>query len=257
MKPNLPIANQPDPSPDEQQLIAFHLGELHEPGSERAGRARLEQDPAFAALSEEIAHTLRVFSAEPVPAPDTEAAWQRLRPTLPPHDAPLHQHRVAHISLKQHWLRPAFAIALALSVVAAFTATLHHRSAKRPQVDEASAIHLGPQLGTGRSSGEADHLDRAERWLTEVNHTTEPLDSETRAEGRQLLTTNALYLQSARTRGDLPDAAVLDRLNRVLTTSNHPSEAGLQLRVQMNTDGLLFELRILRQNQTALNGDPQ
>ena len=265
-------SNQPEPSlhVDEQELIAYHLGEPLSPAKQRALHDRLEHDAAFAALSEEVAHTLRVFSADPVPPTDPEAAWQRLRSSLPPVEpqqesrAPHRffgrtrsgaaKHEVPHVWLfGRGWLAPALAGALALLVLA--VALFVHRHRATPTVDSAGMLHLRPPAVT--ASGEAQHLDRAERWLTAVNHTTDPLDANTRAEGQHLLTENAWYLQAARRRGDLPDAVVLDRLDRVLTTANHPAEAGLQLRLSMNTDGLLFELRILRQNQTALNGDPQ
>ena len=145
-----------------------------------------------------------------------------------------------------------FVLALALLAIDLVV----HRHHTAPTVDSAGIVHLRPPHDS-TSAAEAQHLDRAERWLTVVNHTTSPLDATTRAEGQQLLTENALYLRDARARGDLPDAAVLDHLGRVLTTSNHPSEAGLQLRLDMNTDGLLFQIRILRQNQTAPTGDIQ
>ena len=244
MNPNSHFSQETSPSPDEQQLIAFHLGE---PCDEAAIRARLEQDTAFASLSEEIAHTLRVFSADPVPPPDTEAAWQHLRGTLPRLDAPSRKGR-----LRLTWLAPAAVLA---TLVLAFGLAAHYRHST--PINDAGVIHLRPPHDAVSPSGEADHLDRAERWLTTVNHTTAPLDSVTRAEGQHLLTENTVYLRNARARGDLTDAAVLDRLDRVLTTSNHPTEAGLQLRLDMNTDGLLFQIRILRQNQTAPNGDSQ
>ena len=234
----------PESTNDEQQLIAFHLGEACE---EKAIRLRLEHDTAFAALSEEIAHTLRVFSADPIAPPDTEAAWQRLRSTLPPLETPVRKSR-----LRWLWATPVAALVLLLAI------GLHVRHRRATSgLDNAAIVHLRPPAEIISRSGEADHLDRAERWLTAVNHTSDLLDPATRAEGQELLTQNALYLRDARARGDLPDAAVLDQLDRVLTTSNHPSEAGLQLRLDMNTDGLLFQIRILRQNQTAPNGDLQ
>lgn len=248
---------------DEQQLIAFHLGEPLSPSDERSVRNRLEHDPAFAALSEEIAHTLRVFSALPVPQPDTEAAWQRLRGTLPPFDRQAEQPKAMGGLLDRLrifgylWPVPVAAALLVLALCT-YTAGVKYRNRANPlRPDSAGVVHLRPPQASATSSGETAHLDRAERWLTVVNHATSPLDGDTRAEGQQLLTENAVYLRDARARGDLPDAAVLDRLDRVLTTSNHPTEAGLQLRLDMNTDGLLFQVRILRQNHTAPTGDTQ
>ena len=44
--------------------------------------SHLENCSECADLSESIAETLRVFSAEPVPQPDLERNWQRLRGNL-------------------------------------------------------------------------------------------------------------------------------------------------------------------------------
>jgi hypothetical protein len=231
---------------DEQELIAFHLGEECD---EKTIRARLQTDEAYAALSESIQRTLRVFSADAVPAPDTQAAWQHLRNSLP----------VLERAKKTHfWQRfalvPAGVIAVLLLVAGFFLPRLLRRHA---EPNEAGVIQLRPPAENVGPRGVSDHLDRAERWLTVVNHATAPLDEQTQAEGERLLTSNAVYLREARNRGDLPDAFALERLGRVLTSAHNPAEGGMQLRVEMNTDGLLFDLRILRQNHSHLTGEPQ
>ncbi len=99
----------------------------------------------------------------------------------------------------------------------------------------------------------ANHLDAAERLLTEVNHTSGSLDPATRAQARELLLSNAVYTRTARDHGDLAQAAVLDDLGRVLTTLDNESSSPhstLQLRLEMNTSGLLLDIRILRQNDS-------
>ncbi len=231
---------------DEQELIAFHLGE---PCDETGIRSRLQEDETFAALSESVARTLRVFSAEPIPAPDTEAAWQQLKVTLPV---------LEKESKSRRWrwfvLAPVGVFALLLVAVGLLLPRLRSRQL---QPDEAGIVHLRPPAGTAGTEDISQHLDRAERWLTVVNHASAPLDDDTRAEGQKLLMSNAVYMRDARANGDLPDAYELERLGRVLTTANHANENGVQLRVEMNTDGLLFDLRILRQNHSHTNGDPQ
>lgn len=235
-----------DPMHDEQELIAFHLGE---PCDDRAIRARLQNDEAYASLSESINRTLRIFSAEPVPAPDTAAAWQRLRTTLPVLEPVRKTHR-------WRWfvLAPAAVFAVLLLAVGLLMPRVFHR---RAQPDEAGIIHLTPPAGSADAQAMTAHLDRAERWLTVVNHTSAPLDEQTRAEGQQLLTSNAVYLTAARNHSDLPDAVALERLGRVLTSASHANENGVELRMEMNTDGLLFDLRILRQNHSHETGEPQ
>jgi hypothetical protein len=99
-----------------------------------------------------------------------------------------------------------------------------------------------------------DHLDRSERLLIELNHadgedaaTAMPIQSE----ARELLAANRLLMQSAKQTGDPGLDAALDRLERLLVEiANQPNgltEADLnRLKQEMNTDGLLFDVRVLR-----------
>jgi hypothetical protein len=235
-----------DMSHDEQELIAFHLGE---PCDETSIRERLQTDEAYAALSESVSRTLRVFSAESVPAADIDGAWQRLRISLPVLEQPRR-------ATRWRWfvLAPVAALAMVILVAGLLLPGFLHR---QPKPDEAGVIHLRPPVGYADKQDVSQHLDRAERWLTAVNNASAPLDEATRAQGEQLLTRNAVYLREARDHDDLPDAFALERLGRVLTTANHSTGSGVQLRVEMNTDGLLFDLRILRQNRSHNTGEPQ
>ena len=72
-----------------------------------------------------------------------------------------------------------------------------------------------------------------------------------KAEAQDLLSANRLYRESAARAGDQQLSAALDRLERVLVEIvNEPegsSPAQLaRLQKEMNTDGLLFEVRVLR-----------
>jgi hypothetical protein len=98
-----------------------------------------------------------------------------------------------------------------------------------------------------------DHLDRSERLLVELNHAggNDMSGTPLRSEARELLASNRLVRQSAMQAGDLNVDASLDRLDRLLSElANEPeelSEADLdRLRQEMNTDGLLFDIRVLR-----------
>jgi len=98
-----------------------------------------------------------------------------------------------------------------------------------------------------------DHLDRSERLLVQLNHAdgNDLSASPLRSEARELLASNRLVRQSAVQAGDLNVEASLDRLERLLMElSNEPdnlTEADLnRLRQEMNTDGLLFDIRVLR-----------
>jgi hypothetical protein len=72
-----------------------------------------------------------------------------------------------------------------------------------------------------------------------------------RSEAQELLASNRLVRQSAAQAGDLSVEASLDRLERLLMElANEPgnlTEADInRLRQEMNTDGLLFDIRVLR-----------
>ena len=109
-----------------------------------------------------------------------------------------------------------------------------------------------------------DHLDRSERLLVELNHagsndmSTMPL----RGEARELLANNRLVRQSALRAGDLNVEASLDRLERLLVElANQPDEPNERdlnrLRQEMNTDGLLFDIRVLRSRVGSRALEPQ
>lgn len=234
----------------EDDLIAFHL---HEPGSAHSDtgiRDHLEICPDCAALSESIAETLRVFSADPVPHPDLDRAWQRLRPTLPVISAPAPRRILT-------WPRAAAAFAAAAAVVLAvfLGLHLHHGSPFKPALasPDLALQRPGPLSSHPVDPAIANHLDSAERLLTEVNHASGPLDDTTRSHAHDLLLKNAVYMHKAYDAGDLADASVLENLGRVLTTLDHKTSApdtGWHLRFEIDTDGLLLDIRILRQNDS-------
>lgn len=172
-----------------------------------------------------------------------EQVWQSIGAYLPVYEKP-----------KSSWIRfyrpLGWAAACLLLVVVAFVAGRRWERKQAPSV----AVAVDPQarqrvvivvLG--------DHLDRSERLLVQLNHadgddlSVLPL----RSEARELLASNRLVRQSAMRAGDLNVEASLDRLERLLMElSNEPdklTEADLnRLRQEMNTDGLLFDIRVLR-----------
>ena len=222
----------------EEDLIAYQLQENIDAA---AIREHLEVCPECARVAESIAETLRVFSAEPVPRANLDHAWQRLRGNLPPMVAEQRRTNV------WSWLAaPVLAGALLLAVIATHrhTVSLNH--------DTSAHIGPGPLSEQPRDPDLAAHLENAERLLTEVSHSTGPLDESTRAQAQNLLLTNAVYIRKANSEGDIAEAAVLDRLDRTLTTLQHePAGTGWHLRVEMNTSGLLFDIRILQQNDSS------
>ena len=93
----------------EEELIAYQLQESLD---EIAISRHLEGCSECANLSEAIAETLRVFSADPVLTPDLEKNWQRLRSNFEALDsdgvAPSNSHDGAGRGLRSAWLLPAW-----------------------------------------------------------------------------------------------------------------------------------------------------
>ena len=230
---------------EEDELIAY---QLRESGEAETIRQHLETCEGCAAASESIAETLRVFSAEPVPTANLDHAWQRLRGNLPAL-APAPGPRFG--MLGRRWMWPAAGAVLAAALlIAAFLGVRVHRGVEQRHAE--LAFHKpGPLTDQPVDPAIANHLDSAERLLTEVNHASGPLDETTRTQAHDLLLKNAVYVHKAHDDGDLAEASVLENLGRVLTTLDHEPPAldkGWHIRLEMNTDGLLLDIRILRQN---------
>lgn len=240
----------------EEDLIAY---QLHESSDEAAIQRHIEQCSECAALSDSIAETLRVFSSDPVPQPDLDRNWQRLRSNLSVLTPEPRRSFFPRFALWSGAGLAAAALLLVVFVSIHVTRDRDHIAALLPALDRVTHPNTainghGPLTTEPTDPGVANHLDAAERLLTEVNHTSGALDPATRAQAHDLLLSNAVYVRTARDHGDLAQAAVLDDLGRVLTTlDNEPSSphSTLQLRLEMNTSGLLLDIRILRQNQNA------
>lgn len=252
----------------EEDLIAYRL---HESQDEVAIRQHLDLCAECASLSESIAETLRVFSAGPVPEPNMERSWQRLRGNL----SVLSSGRKQRVGwLRTNWILPAGGFAFAsLLLVVLLLGPIHWqvlRGSRSGSGLSVAKLH-GPLTEQPTDSAMANHLDAAERFLTEVNNSSGTLDGSTKEQARSLLLKNAVYVQQARAEDDPAEATVLENLGRVLTAVEHEGATGetarietsgyrraegdtegshptLGVRLEMNTSGLLLEIRVLRQN---------
>jgi len=236
----------------EEDLIAY---QLHESSEENAISRHLEGCSECADLSESIAETLRVFSADPVPLPDLDRNWQRLRGNL---SVLTPERRSVFEFLRGSWAWPAAGLATApLVLLMVFGIHIHRTSEIRHNV---AVNSHGPLTTEPTDPAIANHLDAAERLLTEVNNSSGPLDDSTRDQAHNLLLQNAVYVRNARDSGDLAEAAVLENFGRVLTTLDNepPTPHSIwRLRLEMNTSGLLLDIRILRQNDDHSQGAAQ
>ena len=196
-----------------------------------------------------------MFSADPVPQPDVEHNWQRLRGNL---GVLTPQRSRAFEFLRWGWAWPVAGLATAaLILLTMFGLHLHRANEIRRNI---AVNGHGPLTTEPTNPAIANHLDAAERLLTEVNNSSGVLDDATREQAHSLLLQNAVYIRSARESGDLAQAAVLENFGRVLTTlDNEPPtpHSTWRLRLEMNTSGLLLDIRILRQNVDHSRGVAQ
>ncbi len=261
----------------EEELIAYHLGELSW-WKKKLLQRRLAVDAELAADSEEIAETLRQFTADPAPAVSEallERSWQRVRSSLSALDPPPHSRRI--------FVLAAITSAVVIAIVAT-VAISHLRAVELPPTTAENAppaarnwserllselrrenpdaelynrrsgpLTVAPVDAVAEDPALATHIDAAERVLTEVSHAEGTLQPETREQVHRLLLENAVYRQAAQQHGDMETAAVIDDLGRVLTSLDaEPLNARRRIpsnsdafRLEVNLAGVLLDLRIL------------
>jgi hypothetical protein len=217
----------------------------------------LKSCPACAKRYAELRRDLDGVTATAPPARGEEygeQVWRSIRGSLPVYEKPKR-------SWIRYWQPLGWAAACALLLAVAFVAGRQWERKQAPSVAVATDPHARQRVVIVVLG---DHLDRSERLLVELNHadgndfSAIPL----RSEARELLASNRLVRQSAMQAGDLEVEASLDRLERLLmelaNEPEEPSEADLnRLRQEMNTDGLLFDIRVLRSRVHSQALEPQ
>jgi hypothetical protein len=206
---------------------------------------------------QEISDALAVRPPEP---PAREPAfgkriWQSIQGSLRPYPA---------TPKRRHFSWPGFVLAGAclLGLAAAFfVGALWQRwrihpseAASSPQAKERVVLFI---LN--------DHLDRSERLLVQLGHAGDENgdpDPSLQTEARQLLPDNRLYRQTLSGGRDPMMAAALDHLERVLLeVANSPVKLNsadiARIEHEMNTDSLLFQIRVLRAKTSRQQSKPE
>ena len=197
----------------------------------------------YATLQQDLAS----IKSSAVPVRDAfygDQVWQSLRNSVPVYEK--QKRRWLHFNLAQGL---GYAAACIVLIAAAFFAgrQWEHRQ------------HPSTQLAGNNQPAQpiilvvlGDHLDRSERLLVELNHANDASAvMPVKAEAQDLLSANRLYRESATRAGDPQLTSALDRLERVLVEivnapdSSSPAQLA-RLQKEMNIDGLLFEVRVLR-----------
>jgi hypothetical protein len=203
-----------------------------------------------------------------------ESVWRAVGPSLQPRKT----------VRRTRWLLPAgwgFRLGLAAAALALVAITVVAFNSGRWWQQRHADQFVGQRMPqTEQASGQrvilfvvSDHLERSQKLLAELDDPDQAArDRGLQATARELLTENRLYRQSTEraSSGDGSSAAdgssletILEDLEPVLVElANEPEKLDrneiLRLRQNLNTGGVLFEIRMLRsrvQEQTPTNSD--
>ncbi len=236
----------------DEELIAYAYGEGNEAAVEQHLERCAECARSHSALRSDLAE---MKYAEP-PARDArygERVWETLAGRLSTYEAKGWSWLQSGV-----WRGLSYAAACALLVACAFAGgrlwerrQAHMTAVEHPQPAPQQAAHPPQRVVVVVLS---DHLDRSERLLVELKHAdagSAEMVSPLRDEARSLLAANRIFQKSAKKDNDPALETALDRLDHLLVElANQPgglnSATITRLQDEMNADGLLFEVRVLR-----------
>jgi hypothetical protein len=232
---------------NDEEIVLLYYGESDE------GGAHLEECQECAARYASLVHVLDAVDALPLPERGPQypqEVWQRI-------ERDVAASRRARWPLTAPWRWAAATAAAAVLLIGGFLAGRHSVPAPKQE----SIVAADPLVGERvLLVAVADHLERSQMVLVELANANPKFDSkgnlnisseQERAE--ELVTENRLYRQTAQYTGQTAVAGVLDELERVLLDIAHtPSEISPQelegLRQRLQSEGILFKIRVLRSN---------
>jgi hypothetical protein len=196
---------------------------------------------------EEFSQLLRGVHAPGVPLRGSEygaQVWQSIQGSLQPY-RPMRERSIFR------WPRFAYAAASLLFLAGAFWAGRFWEHAHSKPLAASSEQQTKQRVVLFVLDS---HFDRSERLLVRLNHAGgggDYVDSPMQAEAQQLLSDNQLCRQSTARANDPLLNAALDHLERVLLeVANSGNELTSRdiasIQKEMNTQGLLFQIRVLR-----------
>jgi hypothetical protein len=229
---------------EEEMIEHYYLEDFYKADAE----IHLQACKQCAQAYQELGKLLGSVRAPEVPVRKPEygaQVWRSIQGSLHPYK-PKPKRRLVY------WPQLAYAAACLLLLAGAFLAGRMWEHAHTRRV----VVAANPQQAKERVVLFVldNHLDRSERLLVQLNHAGaegENLDLPLQGEARQLLTDNRLYRQSVAQSNDPLLTAALDHLERVLLeVANSPDELSstdiARIEKEMNTQGLLFQIRVLR-----------
>ncbi|MEA2601689.1 MAG: hypothetical protein QOF89_2681 [Acidobacteriota bacterium] len=227
-----------DDDDHDDDLILYLYGESEDP---EAVRRQIESSPELRARYESLCRVMAaVDDADPVPERGESygaEVWARLAPRLVPEERTSRRLSFSIRPRRQAFFWAAAALVL-LAVGFGLGRFWPRPTALPPQARDRILLAMV-----------ANHLERSERLLAEVENAPDADLSAERAWARDLLNANRLYRQSTRQAGRQRLAGVLDELEPFLLDLAHapdetPAEELAALRERIASQALLFKVRI-------------
>jgi len=234
--------------PNEEQLIAYHYGDVSEIQERAAIERHLVTCDGCHTSYQALQRVLAAVEAAPVPERDASygsRVWQRIGPQLDQRER----------FDWRAWLVPRRWVAVGAMAALVFAAFLAGRFWPRPTQQESARpipVEVRERI---LLVAVGDHLDRAQMVLVEL------VNAEGQAKGgvnisaeqqraQDLVEANRLYRQTATRTGDSTLVNVLDELERVLVEIAHSpaqlSSAQLnEIQQRIEARGILFKVRVI------------
>jgi len=239
--------------PPEEDLVMYFYRESELAEREKL-RAHLDQCAACRAAYQRLEKVLTACDELPVPEPHMafeSRMWNRIEPQL----YPLNR-RTAWWASAQGWLNSrwmAGAVVAAMLLVAFFAGRFTRPASMTPRVVAITAD--GSQRVLLVALG--DHLERSQMVLTELANAPNGLGDSAleRERARMLVSENRMYRQTS-AEADPAMAQVLDELERVLMDISHGTDTR-EIKARIDSESLLFKLRVLGANLNRTNGSSQ
>lgn len=236
----------------EEQLIELYYGQIRGAKGSTPGSRHLGMCSACTRAYEGLRTDLGDLRPLAVPSRSDaygRQVWETIADRLPSFASP-----------KRPWYRQTLGIGLMATAACAFLVVSSFFAGRqwehRLQPHTTAAAHPSSALPEKRVLVVVlgDHLERSERLLVQLKHANADdteLSSPLRDEARTLLAANRACRREAESSGDPALTQALDKLDQLLTElANHQgaldADAIARLQQQMNQDGLLFEVRVLR-----------
>jgi hypothetical protein len=247
------------------ELVELYYGE-----GEGAAAAHLKVCRECAAQYAELKQSLNAMHPIEVPHKDAqygEQLWKALEPRLIPYEKKGQRWFGWGWFGWSQWKAATLALGCMMLLAAAFVGGRYWE--RITTKTDSAAGNKNPQ--TNAQAGQprvlvvlTDHLDRTERLLVALEHADSRDNVENaqlQSEARELLVSNRLYRSTTKGAKDPALAGALDRLEGVLAEiANDPNlttEDLDRVRREMNTQGILFEIRVLRTRNADQGNEPK